>query len=302
MAAKRQAGIISIPLNCSVSKKRMLTPVRHNECKKGLFDLGALVNQHIHNTRYLCHHCNVYFKFSDIVVDYFLLGLVQHIPMGVNELIVDKNGMYRVGEMEKEEKSKRGKKRSEESNGIKRIKSETFVKQEPGVFPDMHGRIPFSPMTMPGSVPPDWSRLQSPTFSMNSPSKIQLGPATPATPGLVLQNPASAGSMLNMSSPRQTMLPLPHPMMHHPEPVIAGSAPYTPESVKGDKLDALMQIPPPELYPKGKVVIMHDERLVSFFLKGTNDVKFDEIDTAIYVRSSPESEQDINDWLSGRDC
>ena len=289
MAGKRQAGTISVSLNCAISKKRMITPARHHDCKKVVFDLAQMMHNNKDKTRYHCGPCNTYFKFDDINVDYFLMSVVTNVPAGVNELIVEKNGACRPGELE-ENKPKRGKKKNDANaneNGahtIKRIKSEIIVKQEPGMFPDMHGRnIPFSPMPMPGSVPPDWTRLQSPSFSMQSPNKIQLGPATPATPGMVFQNPASAGSMLNMSSPRQTMMPggmmAPgggHPMMPPHDPSIrSGSAPYTPESVKNDKNDELlMNIE--GLYITKSLNICDSERLIGQYIEGTKDLNFED--------------------------
>lgn len=281
MAGKRAAGFLALSLNCAITKKRMFTPARHNDCKKFTFDLGNLLSANQNKTRYYCNACNVHFKFDDINLDYLLLNAVVAIPLGVNELIIEKNGVIRPGDHE-DTKPKRGKKKIDNTdNGmggahtIKRIKSEIIVKQEPG-YPDMHGRnIPFSPMPMPGSVPPDWTRLQSPSFSMQSPNKIQLGPATPATPGMVFQNPASSGSMLNMSSPRQMMMPgHGHPMMPPHDPTgRSGSAPYTPESVKNDKNDGLL------MNIEGLYIsddFLNDQHLVYKYMDGTKDDNFED--------------------------
>lgn len=289
MANKRQAGTISVSLNCSLTKKRMFVVARHHDCKKYPFDFAQMINANKNKTRYLCPPCQLHFKFDDINVDYFLTSIVSSVPAGINEIIVDKLGNVRMGEVETE-KPKRGKKKNDAAamdggaHTIKRIKSETHVKQEPGMFPDMHGRnIPFSPMPMPGSVPPDWTRLQSPSFSMQSPNKIQLGPATPATPGMVFQNPASAGSMLNMSSPRGVMLPgvmggPSHPMMPPHDPAMnmrSGSAPYTPESVKMDKNDELlMNIE--GLFISNEPCIVDSQSLILKYMDGTKDCHIDD--------------------------
>ncbi|CAA97440.1 SP-RING-type domain-containing protein [Caenorhabditis elegans] len=292
MANKRQAGFYPVSLNCVLSKKRMFTPAKHHECKK-IFDLAQLINANKGMTRYFCQTCNAYFKFEDITADYFLLNFLQSIPAGVNDLIVEKTGVVRSGDVE-DVKPKRGKKKTDNDangNGIKRIKSEIIVKQE--TFTDMHGRnVPFSPMPMPGSVPPDWTRLQSPSFSMQSPNKVQLGPATPATPGMVFQNPASAGSMLNMSSPRQTMIPGMHPMMPpHDVTMRSGSAPYTPESVKNDKNDELL------MHIEGLYVcdvpILENEQLTVRYMDGTKDLCFE--DSMVYeFAESPKHQQQID--------
>ncbi|CAL2041176.1 unnamed protein product [Caenorhabditis brenneri] len=301
-ASKRQAGFIPINLNCSLNKKRMFTPARHHDCKKVCFDLASLISQNKSKTRYYCQPCNVYFKFEDINIDYFLLNAVTSIPLGINEIIVDKNSQVRPGEHE-DTKPKRGKKKAADNsdNGggahtMKRIKSETMVKQEPGVFPDMHGRnIPFSPMPMPGSVPPDWTRLQSPSFSMQSPNKVQLGSTAPGTPAVVFQNPASAGSMLNMSSPRQTMMPgYPHgmhPMMppHEIPPMRSGSAPYTPESVKMDKNDELLMNIDGLFISNSQNVVEIDQLMIRY-MDGTKDTVFE--DSLIYELPTSPKQQD----------
>uniref|UniRef100_A0A1I7UNA4 SP-RING-type domain-containing protein n=1 Tax=Caenorhabditis tropicalis TaxID=1561998 RepID=A0A1I7UNA4_9PELO len=296
-ANKRQAGTVSTTLNCVISKKRMFTPARHNDCKKFVFDLAQMITSSKHKTRYHCNHCNQYFKLEDINIDYFLLHAVVNFPLGINDVIVDKSGQIRPGEHE-DQKPKRGKKKNENAdvNGghtIKRIKSEIIVKQEPGMY-DMHGRnVPFSPMPMPGSVPPDWTRLQSPPFSMQSPNKIQLGPATPATPGMIFQNPASAGSMLNMSSPRQ-MPGLGHPLMPPHDPMLAvrsGSAPYTPESVKNDKNDELLMNIEGLYISRSNCI---EPALIIDYMDGTKDDNFE--DNLIYeMPSSPKHQQQLLD-------
>ncbi|CAI2351148.1 unnamed protein product [Caenorhabditis sp. 36 PRJEB53466] len=307
-ASKKTNGMLVIPLNCSLTKKRMFTPVRHNDCKRALFDMGQMISQNKDKTRYFCSHCHNYFKFEDMVVDYCAFQVITQLPPGISDFIIDRHGQIRPGEHEKEEtvKPKRGKKRAERNDDttIKRIKSETMVRQDPGMFPDVHARsVQFSPMPTPGSVPPDWTRLQSPSFSMQSPNKIQLGPATPATPGMVFQNPASAGSMLNMSSPRQTTLMSAAHQLPMAAPVDSaatarsGSAPYTPESVKIDRWEAVFHIPNSELFVAGKECIMDCERLVAHYMYETKSVTFENIETSSMEEapnhSQPENSQSM---------
>uniref|UniRef100_A0A8R1HJQ7 SP-RING-type domain-containing protein n=1 Tax=Caenorhabditis japonica TaxID=281687 RepID=A0A8R1HJQ7_CAEJA len=293
MAQRRQAGFVNTSILCSLTKKRMFTPARHTDCKKALFEFGNMINMNKDKNRYYCAQCGNTFKFEDIIIDFFMMQVISHMPSNVTDVIIDKAGGFRPAEAEKDEqKPKRGKKKNDDgnANSIKRIKSETFVKQEPGMFGDMHNRgIPYSPMPMPGSVPPDWSRLQSPSFSMHSPNKIQLGPATPATPGLVYQNPASAGSMLNMSSPRQTMLPAPaqhHAVIGAPQEqvstaVASGSAPYTPESVMSDHDMGFGHIND-DLALIGKPLFVDREDVLSHLLIDTNSSTLREFDTSDY--------------------